>query len=141
MSHAVVKSKSPRHRNARSTLNPHKTSPMKLTNPLLHSTDNRDEGRRSSSRVTGDKGERMSVRATVKATDDGPLIVKGPFAVLDGEGTEYVIERAVVALCRCGHSENKPFCDGSHARVGFRHEARAEPAGRARDDELERRPA
>lgn len=68
----------------------------------------------------------MSERASIKATDSGPLIVRGPFTVLDGEGREYSIDRAVVALCRCGHSQNKPFCDGSHARAAFRNEARAD---------------
>jgi CDGSH-type Zn-finger protein len=36
----------------------------------------------------------------------------------DGDGVE-TIERAVFFLCRCGHSSNKPFCDGTHKRVGF----------------------
>jgi CDGSH-type Zn-finger protein len=51
-------------------------------------------------------------------------MVKGPFTILDGEGNEYRVERSIVALCRCGHSNNKPFCDGSHARVGFESRAR-----------------
>lgn len=62
--------------------------------------------------------------ATIKASDNGPLIVKGSFSILDGEGSEYVIERATAALCRCGHSRNKPFCDGTHARIGFSSRAR-----------------
>lgn len=68
----------------------------------------------------------MSDNASIKATDDGPLIVKGSFTVLDGEGTPYRIDRAVVALCRCGHSQSKPFCDGSHTRIGFRSNPRVD---------------
>ena len=49
---------------------------------------------------------------------DGPLYVRGPIEVVDRGGR--VIRRATrVALCRCGHSQNKPFCDDSHYRVGF----------------------
>lgn len=68
----------------------------------------------------------MPEKASIKVTDNGPLIVKGSFRVLDGEGREHSIERAVVALCRCGHSEIKPFCDGSHARIAFRSEVRVD---------------
>jgi CDGSH-type Zn-finger protein len=68
----------------------------------------------------------VSDNATIKATDDGPLIVKGAFTVLDGEGAPYQIDRAVVAMSRCGHSQNKPFCDGSHTRIGFRNKPRGD---------------
>jgi CDGSH-type Zn-finger protein len=64
-------------------------------------------------------------QATIKATDNGPLLVKGTFTILDGEGTEYSIERATVALCRCGRSRRKPFCDGTHAKIGFASRPRA----------------
>ena len=49
----------------------------------------------------------------------GPLWVKGGIPVISEDNTEYEI-RNRVALCRCGHSENKPFCDGSHIREGFK---------------------
>jgi CDGSH-type Zn-finger protein len=75
--------------------------------------------------TTGKECHVSTDETTIKATDNGPLIVKGSFSVLDGEGNEYVVERAVVALCRCGHSSNKPFCDGTHARIGFCNRARA----------------
>jgi CDGSH-type Zn-finger protein len=49
---------------------------------------------------------------------DGPLGVAGPVEILSGTGrTIDRVERT--ALCRCGHSGRKPFCDGSHSRVGF----------------------
>ena len=58
-------------------------------------------------------------RAEVRVLMNGPLLLRGHLRVLADDGTELAeLERA--ALCRCGESQNKPFCDGSHARVGFR---------------------
>ncbi|MCS7068505.1 MAG: CDGSH iron-sulfur domain-containing protein [Meiothermus sp.] len=56
----------------------------------------------------------------IRLRENGSLVLdlpEGTRFVLDGE--ERVLERAKLALCRCGHSEQKPFCDGSHKRVGF----------------------
>jgi CDGSH-type Zn-finger protein len=52
---------------------------------------------------------------------NGPIRVEGQDIVIeDAQGRRFGLAgRTVVSLCRCGHSENKPFCDGSHARVGF----------------------
>ena len=50
---------------------------------------------------------------------DGPLWVRGGISVESADGFTYEI-RNRVTLCRCGHSSNKPFCDGSHSDVGFR---------------------
>jgi uncharacterized Fe-S cluster protein YjdI len=58
-------------------------------------------------------------RAEVRVLENGPLLLRGHLRVLADDGSELAeLERA--ALCRCGQSQNKPFCDGSHARVGFR---------------------
>jgi CDGSH-type Zn-finger protein len=51
---------------------------------------------------------------------DGPLLVRGPVRIQDQEGEEIVIEREVVALCRCGKSRTRPLCDGTHKLVHFR---------------------
>jgi CDGSH-type Zn-finger protein len=51
---------------------------------------------------------------------DGPLLVRGPFRLVDQEGREIETHRDVVALCRCGKSRLRPFCDGSHKLVRFR---------------------
>ena len=57
---------------------------------------------------------------TIKARANGPYKVEGPVRVLDAEGNEFVLpEGSAIALCRCGHSQTKPFCDKSHRRVGF----------------------
>jgi CDGSH-type Zn-finger protein len=50
---------------------------------------------------------------------DGPLLVRGPFRMTDQDGNEIAVRRGVVALCRCGRSRNRPFCDGTHQLVRF----------------------
>ena len=56
----------------------------------------------------------------VKCNNNGPLIVRGDFDLLDGEGKSFGLGgRKQIGLCRCGASENKPFCDGSHNRKNF----------------------
>jgi len=56
----------------------------------------------------------------ITVNDHGPLRIEGPMTLHDAAGKEYGLGgRTVVSLCRCGHSANKPFCDGSHARQGF----------------------
>jgi CDGSH-type Zn-finger protein/uncharacterized Fe-S cluster protein YjdI len=59
-------------------------------------------------------------------TPDGPYHVRGNLEVEETQGAEIANETRV-AFCRCGHSENKPLCDQSHERVGFRCEAAADP--------------
>ena len=53
--------------------------------------------------------------------NNGPLRVTGEdITIKDVAGNTFGLAgRKVISLCRCGHSDNKPFCDGSHARVGF----------------------
>lgn len=65
---------------------------------------------------------------TVRATRHGPLYLRGPVRLRREDGSELLVDGRV-ALCRCGRTGNDPFCDGSHARVGFRApaEAGAEP--------------
>ena len=67
----------------------------------------------------------MAEQAKITALDNGPYLVKGPVLLLDAEGNEYRAERATVALCRCGGSAKKPFCDGTHAKASFRATERA----------------
>ena len=49
---------------------------------------------------------------------NGPLMVEGNFELFDAEGNE-VETKSKVAICRCGASEDKPFCNGSHLKIGF----------------------
>jgi CDGSH-type Zn-finger protein len=55
----------------------------------------------------------------VRPIADGPLAVDGPLEIVSGTG-HTLLKTTQAALCRCGHSQNKPYCDGSHARAGFR---------------------
>jgi CDGSH-type Zn-finger protein len=64
---------------------------------------------------------------TIRFRDDGPLVINGPITLLDAEGNALQLptEKPAIALCRCGVSENKPFCDGSHRTGEFKSEIRA----------------
>jgi CDGSH iron-sulfur domain-containing protein 3 len=64
-------------------------------------------------------------KTKITALDNGPYLVKGPVLLLDADGNEFRVERATVALCRCGGSTTKPFCDGTHSKIGFRAAERA----------------
>jgi CDGSH-type Zn-finger protein len=69
------------------------------------------------------------VRITVNRT--GSLRVEGPIELVDHEGNPFPLrEGKPVSLCRCGASQNKPFCDGTHSKIGF---LGAEAAVRAAD--------
>jgi CDGSH-type Zn-finger protein len=51
---------------------------------------------------------------------DGPLLVRGPVQLFDQDGAQIECDRDPIALCRCGRSKLKPFCDGTHKLAGFR---------------------
>lgn len=62
-------------------------------------------------------------KVTIKVRKNGSLRVDGPVELIDHEGNPIEPPNEEhFALCRCGHSANKPFCDGSHKRVGFEDE-------------------
>ncbi|MFF7291687.1 CDGSH iron-sulfur domain-containing protein [Microbacterium sp. NPDC008134] len=60
--------------------------------------------------------------ATITAYPDGPLLVRGDIDLVDADGKPVERHRRTVALCRCGLSAIKPFCDGTHKPAGFRTE-------------------
>jgi CDGSH-type Zn-finger protein len=67
---------------------------------------------------------RASVRPSAEGTvitpyRDGPLLVRGPVRIQDQDGEEIVVEREIVALCRCGKSRMRPLCDGTHKLIRF----------------------
>ena len=66
---------------------------------------------------------------TITPYRDGPLLVRGPVRLEDMHGQQIEVERSTIALCRCGKSRSRPFCDGSHKLVRFTAPSGAE-AGR-----------
>uniref|UniRef100_A0A7C2P4A8 CDGSH iron-sulfur domain-containing protein n=1 Tax=Schlesneria paludicola TaxID=360056 RepID=A0A7C2P4A8_9PLAN len=57
---------------------------------------------------------------TIKTRENGPLLVTGPVTLTDHQGNVYdTTGQATIALCRCGQSHKKPFCDGTHRSCGF----------------------
>ena len=54
---------------------------------------------------------------TIRIKDNGPYLVDGDFKLTDMNGNEIPIAKR--ALCRCGGSSMKPFCDGTHSKIGF----------------------
>jgi CDGSH-type Zn-finger protein len=55
----------------------------------------------------------------IKVRDNGPFKVTGPVRLIDAEGRAWDIGEGSIALCRCGRSRTKPFCDRSHREEGF----------------------
>ncbi len=64
---------------------------------------------------------------TIRSTKNGPYIVQGEVELYDTAGNRIGTERETIALCRCGASTNKPFCDGTHSRIGFQAAEEAVP--------------
>lgn len=67
----------------------------------------------------------------ITAEENGPLYIQNAkgLVLLDSEGEPFEITDDETALCRCGQSRNKPFCDGSHERTGFRSLVKAPSKG------------
>ena len=56
----------------------------------------------------------------IRLRKNGPIVVESAdVRVVDWNGVEYPVERRPIALCRCGASTKKPFCDGTHSKIGF----------------------
>jgi CDGSH-type Zn-finger protein len=68
------------------------------------------------------KDPRVEPPAEITPYRDGPLIVRGSFVLMDEDGHEIDPGRKTVALCRCGRSKLRPFCDGTHRQARFRAE-------------------
>ena len=56
---------------------------------------------------------------TITIKRNGPFVVEGPIKLIGTTGAELIVNKPVVSLCRCGGSVNKPFCDGTHSKIGF----------------------
>jgi CDGSH-type Zn-finger protein len=71
----------------------------------------------------------MKDPVTIRCRENGPLVVIGDVRILDHEGNELSMPpgKEKLALCRCGRSQTKPFCDGSHRDGGFVSPSSARP--------------
>jgi CDGSH-type Zn-finger protein len=63
----------------------------------------------------------MSEPLVIRCRENGPLLIQGAVKIMDHQGNEFVAPagKDTIALCRCGQSKNRPFCDGSHKTCGF----------------------
>ena len=63
----------------------------------------------------------MGETVVIRCRENGPLVVQGPITIIDHLGNAFTIpaDKPAVALCRCGHSQRRPFCDGTHKTCGF----------------------
>ena len=77
--------------------------------------------------------EKSGKKPSISASPNGPLIVRNLQHLRNSKG-ERLETRGVVALCRCGGSANKPFCDGTHAKIGFKGAATPPDAAKDRDE-------
>ncbi|MBV9389261.1 MAG: CDGSH iron-sulfur domain-containing protein [Chroococcidiopsidaceae cyanobacterium CP_BM_ER_R8_30] len=75
----------------------------------------------------------MAEATKITTLDNGPFLVTGPVLLTDAAGQQFHSERETIALCRCGASTTKPFCDGTHGKIGFSAAERAvkESSGQA----------
>jgi CDGSH-type Zn-finger protein len=71
--------------------------------------------------MTTDRGPvgRRAGTPTIVPCPDGPILVRGDVQIVDENGDPLPRRRATVALCRCGASAIKPYCDGTHKAIGF----------------------
>ena len=68
--------------------------------------------------------------AQISIRDHGPLRIEGEFRLVDAQGRPFGLgARSAISLCRCGQSANRPFCDGTHGKVGFQSECPARDLG------------
>ncbi len=65
-------------------------------------------------------GRRSARAVSLTAYPDGPVVLRGPFRLVDSAGDEVATHRRAVALCRCGRSRLGALCDGTHRSAGFR---------------------
>ena len=69
--------------------------------------------------VTGSEISYIVAMVTIETIKNGPYIVKGEVELIDADGNKFPVEPRM-ALCRCGASTEKPFCDGTHSKIGFK---------------------
>lgn len=76
--------------------------------------------RRGGRRTQDPAVQPSTVEVSITPYPDGPLLIRGPFVLRSMDGSTIDPGRRTVALCRCGKSATKPFCDGTHKVTAFR---------------------
>ena len=76
--------------------------------------------------ATGADSVRLALMVTIETIRNGPYIVTGEVELIDADGNKFPVEKRM-ALCRCGASTEKPFCDGTHSKIGFKAAEKAVP--------------
>jgi len=77
---------------------------------------------KKSTAAAADKKKSVSKNApvaNVQVLSNGPLLIRGHYQITDSAGKEIKVDQEVAAICRCGASKKKPFCDGTHHHIGF----------------------
>ena len=69
--------------------------------------------------LSGNLNDTGEIKTSIELAKDGPLLIAGDIELKDSMGNVQKIINKVTAFCRCGASQNKPFCDGSHKKIGF----------------------
>jgi CDGSH-type Zn-finger protein len=71
----------------------------------------------------------MAEPIVIYCRENGPYLLQGAARIVDHQGNEFKVPpgKENIALCRCGHSHKKPFCDGTHRQAGFRAAETAAP--------------
>ena len=64
----------------------------------------------------------------IRSQKNGPYLIEGEVDLFDTEGNKVGVNKPTIALCRCGASSNKPFCDGTHSKIGFQAAETANPS-------------
>ena len=93
------------------------------TDEIINIVDNCPSGalsyeRKNEMKEQNSQKQTQSSQLTVQVSKGGPYLVKGNFLFVGTDGKEEMKEGSI-ALCRCGGSNNKPFCDGTHRKIGF----------------------
>lgn len=88
---------------------------------LIETIDTCPSGALTWKKVDAEAAVDKAVEAAAKLNvfADGPILIKGNFEISDSDGNTIECNDSV-ALCRCGASNNKPFCDGAHKKIGFK---------------------
>ncbi|MCX6286369.1 MAG: (4Fe-4S)-binding protein [Bacteroidetes bacterium] len=60
-----------------------------------------------------------SPETKIQILNNGPALIRGNYVITDADGKKIKVENEVAAICRCGSSKKKPFCDGTHHKIGF----------------------